>query len=305
MMKTMKKIALVAIGVVLAWPAVAQKNVIDAFDRLKSQPQITASRLSTQQNEDGVIGKLEEYKFSYDKKEQLISPLIQAFQDDADEAYSYIVHDGDNDKKEPYWVYQDDNNRITVGSAQRDNYVLYCIADDDNRDYRYCYAVEWREKNGTVTGRVLKAYSPRPKANEKRHTYSYFKDHDLDDVLEQARIRTDGVLASLDSLGLDQVSPNVYIGGTRILSSQPEDEEDFLEKFDFIRNRFKRVATKDNSSLPVNYATKMLKLCRQAQKLQLSDNMHKLCIKGIKEMRDMSSDDFVKGILDEAIIQLR
>lgn len=308
MMKTMKKIVLVAAGFALAWPAMAQQNVIAAFEQLKDAQQVTTTRLSTQNRSNGEASQMEEYEFSYKKSEKLIDPLIQAFQDDASQAYSYIVHDGDKDKKEAYCLYQDENtNRITVGKNPSDNYVLYCIADDNNEGYRYCYALEWREKNGTVTGSAIKVYSKRPETNKGKRTFTYLKDFDDEGIEGKlSRITIDGLFNGLDSLDYDQVAPNIYIGrNTSALSLQPKSEEDFLEQFNFIRNRFKRVAAKENTNLPMSYATKMLKLCKQARKLQLSDNMHKLCVKGLWEMRRMSSDDFIKGVLDEAIAQLK
>jgi hypothetical protein len=85
---------------------------------------------------------------------------------------------------------------------------------------------------------------------------------------------------------------------------EPADDVEWLTSFNHYRNAFKRAAAKE-SSTTASYATSILKLCKNAKKVHLSDGELNLCRKSIKEMQKMTKDSFVKGLLDEAITNLR
>ena len=85
---------------------------------------------------------------------------------------------------------------------------------------------------------------------------------------------------------------------------EPADDVEWLTSFNHYRNAFKRAAAK-GSSTTASYATSILKLCKNVKKAGLTDGELNLCRKSIKEMQKLTKDEFVKGLLDEAIRNLR
>ena len=111
-------------------------------------------------------------------------------------------------------------------------------------------------------------------------------------------------LESLGSLdGLEELKDRIIVLSNDD-KDEPADDVEWLTSFNHYRNAFKRAAAKESSTM-ASYATSILKLCKNAKKVHLSDGELNLCRKSIKEMQKMTKDSFVKGLLDEAITNLR
>lgn len=323
-MKTLIKFSLFAAFALAVLPLAAQPHLKEAFEKFIASPDVTTSRISNQITNGGMTGKLEIYMFSLQENDRLLTKLLDSFKEDADLSYSYIAHEGTTDKKEPYQIYKDGNNTIVVGNNADDYYRLFCIMADPNdsdNNYRYCYAVEWKTADNKTTGRAIKSYMPRPqKAKKKAQTY-YDDTKDYEDfgnniqtiVGHSLKAAGDSLQLSLDQYdlsGLDlgfideykdgNTRVKVYKNGKRIYS-----EESFLTQFNFLRNRYKKFASNDKSTLPQSYSTQILSLCRKAPKDKLSERMINQCIKSIKDLQDITQDDFIRAIFDEAIDALK
>ena len=133
---------------------------------------------------------------------------------------------------------------------------------------------------------------------------------DLDDLGKTLKNLGDSIDSLSDLKGLDGLKS---LGGLRGLGrilvyggddDAPADDVEWLTSFNHYRNAFKR-ATERESSSAASYATSILKLCKKVQEAQLSDGELNLCRKSIKEMQKWTKDDFVKGLLDEAIRYLK
>jgi len=299
MNKIGKMLIMAALTIVMALPAAAQPQVKAAFESLRKQA--TKTRTSTQTDDKGVKQTLDEISFDLPNDSQ-IKKFTDACEADSKLSYTYITHEP-TDNREPYLIYNDDNTRVVIGNNVKYNYVLYCIADPDNEKLRYCYSAEWfTNKKGRVEGRVVKTYGPRPgKASSsagRSYTFNNLSD-----------------LSKLDNLG-DYISDYVNNAvGNYTYSNDNDDnvstgkltEEKFLTKFNYYRNCFKDAASKsDNTNVLVSsYATKLMSLSRKVQQANLSDNMLKACIKSLQELKRLTHDEFVQGILDEAIAQYR
>lgn len=295
MNKIGKILIMAALTIVMALPAAAQPQVKAAFESLRKQATKTCT--STQVDDKGLKQTLDEIYFDLPDDSQ-IKKFTDACEADSKLSYTYITHEP-SDNREPYLIYNDDNTRVVIGNNSNYRYVLYCMADPDNEQLRYCYSVEWfTNKKGRVEGRVVKTYGPRPgKASSsagRSYTFNNLSD-----------------LSKLDNLG-DYISDYVNNAvGNYTYSNDNDDnvstgkltEEKFLTKFNYYRNCFKDAASKsDNTNVLVSsYATKLMSLSRKVQQANLSDNMLKACIKSLQELKRLTHDEFVQGILDEAI----
>jgi hypothetical protein len=96
----------------------------------------------------------------------------------------------------------------------------------------------------------------------------------------------------------------VVVGTAEDPDTECTDDVSWLTAFNHSRNTVKRAAKRQSSSASA-YATSLLKLCKQAHRVGLSDNEEKLCVKSIKEMRKATHDSFIQGLLDEAASLLR
>ena len=273
-----------------------------------------------------------------------VNDLIEAFKTDSDEAYSYVYHKA-GDARQRYSIFYDSENTELVGADKSLNYVLLNMMDpeDATGKMRYCYVVEWKETDdGQLTGRAIKTYAPKPSSSRKPYVVRRVdsKDmsrEDLDSILPSSiksmRIfkgSPDSILVELkdllpDSLGASLGDLGKRIGkatGLKVLDALGgledldlsdlsgvtnktiSDDVEWLTSFNHYRNAFKR-ATERESSSAASYATSILKLCKKVQEAQLSDGELNLCRKSIKEMQKWTKDDFVKGLLDEAIRYLK
>ena len=155
---------------------------------------------------------------------------------------------------------------------------------------------------------------------------------DLDSIARATgldRLLADSVMVSVRTLGLDSLGSALgdALKGLEGLESlgdleglqglkdriivlsnddkdEPADDVEWLTSFNHYRNAFKRAAAK-GSSTTASYATSILKLCKNVKKAGLTDGELNLCRKSIKEMQKLTKDEFVKGLLDEAIRNLR
>ena len=297
MNKIGKILIMAALTIVMALPAAAQPQVKAAFESLRKQA--TKTRTSTQVDDKGLKQTLDEIYFDLADDSQ-ITKFTDACEADSKLSYTYITHEP-SDNREPYLIYNDDNTRVVIGNNSNYHYVLYCMADPDNEQLRYCYSAEWfTNKKGRVEGRVVKTYGPRPgrKSSNKAGTYT-FNLSGLDQLGDLGDRINDAVNSSLDNY--------IYVDSDdNSISSRKLTEEKFLTKFNYYRNCFKDAASKsDNSVLVSSYATKLMTLSRKVQGLNLSDNMLKACVKSLQELKSLTHDEFVQGILDDAIAQYR
>lgn len=119
---------------------------------------------------------------------------------------------------------------------------------------------------------------------------------------------------SIENLGdLKRLDGLKSLGGLRGLGrilvydgddDAPADDVEWLTSFNHYRNAFKRAAARESSSA-ASYATSILKLCKKVQNAGLTDGELNLCRKSIKELQKLTKDEFVKGLLDEAMRYLK
>lgn len=136
---------------------------------------------------------------------------------------------------------------------------------------------------------------------------------DLDDLSKTLKNLGDSIESLKGLEELQELGNLKSLGGLRGLGrilvyggddDAPADDVEWLTSFNHYRNAFKRAAARESSSA-ASYATSILKLCKKKQNAGLTDGELNLCRKSIKEMQKLTKDEFVKGLLDEAIRYLK
>ena len=329
-----------ALMVVMAATVMAQTLVQSAFDDLKQSGFARTQRTNHTSDDGKRTGLLEIYTFttSTSADRRVVERLINALASESEEAYSYVSHQA-SDKPQRYAIYYDSKNSEVIGQDKDDNYVLFNVMDpdDETNTYRYCYALEWRNEDGNLTGRALKTYAPKPRSNNKLFakrdggplTINIGGDTtimlDLDSLIDLSGLgnikdlkdlkelkgleklkELDGleILGKLGTLdGLEELKDRIIVLSNDD-KDEPADDVEWLTSFNHYRNAFKRAAERESSTM-ASYATSILKLCKNAKKVHLTDGELNLCRKSLKEMQKMTKDSFVKGLLDEAMTNLR
>ena len=294
-----------------AWTlcATAQSHIEAEIDALKSEDAITIQRCNFSNEGGRRVGLLEIYRLrSGDKAATAVNRLLDAFDKDRDGAYNYVRHIAGDDRQS-YSIFFDKTDYEVIGKSKHDNYVLLSVLDKDHdaTGYRYCYVMEWQGAGADIKGRVIKTYAPKPNAS-RSNIQVFTPDLSLGDLANLAddttTVRT--MLIGLDSLrnlkGLKSLSALRILGDDSI--DDPHDDVEWLTAFNHYRNAFKRAASRGSSSA-TSYATAILKLCKTAQDAQLSDGERSLCRKSIKDLQKCTDDDFLKGLLNEAINHLK
>lgn len=312
----MKQLFFLIAAAVWTLCATAQSHIEAEIDALKSEGAITIQRCNFSNEGDRRVGLLEIYRLrSGDKAATAVNRLLDAFDKDRDGAYNYVRHIAGDDRQS-YSIFFDKTDYEVIGKNKHDNYVLLSVLDKDHdaNGYRYCYVMEWQGAGADIKGRVIKTYAPKPTAS-RSNIQLPTPDFSLGDLASLAddttTVRT--MLIGLDSLrnlkgllmnlkGLKGLSALRIPGDDSI--DDPRDDVEWLTAFNHYRNAFKRAASRGSSSA-TSYATAILKLCKTAQDAQLSDGERSLCRKSIKDLQKCTDDDFLKGLLNEAINHLK
>ncbi len=319
---------------VMAVTAMAQTHVVRAYEALKQSGCASIERSNNSWSEGKCDGQLEICRFetTNTSSRRLVENLLDAFETDSEDAYSYVNHRA-GDERQRYSIYYDPNNSEVVGNDKSMNYKLLSVMDpdDDGDTMRYCYVVEWQEDDeGQLNGRALKTYAPKPRSSNKLFakrdggplTINIGGDTtivvDLDSLIDLSGLsklkdlkelkgleklkELDGleILGKLGTLdGLEELKDRIIVlsGDDKDV---PTDDVEWLTSFNHYRNAFKRACERE-SSTAVSYATSILKLCKSAKQAKLTEGELNLCRKSLKEMKKMTKDSFVKGLLDEAI----
>lgn len=323
----------------------AQTHVKRAYESLKQSGCINGQRNSNSTDKNGKCNGLLEicqFKTTDWSSQSKVNDLIEAFKTDSGEAYSYVYHKA-GDTRQRYAIYYDASNSEVIGESKDLNYILLNVMDptDESGSMRYCYALEWKDDgDGNLTGRALKTYAPKPSKRRKPYVLRIgdkkLSTEDLDSLptnirsTQAIKAATDSLLVELKDLLPDSLESAMgelgeQLGkatGMRVLevigdlgdidanvlsgndNKSVSNDVEWLTSFNHYRNAFKRAAARESSSA-ASYATSILKLCKKKQNAGLTDGELNLCRKSIKELQKLTKDEFVKGLLDEAIRYLK
>ena len=314
-----------------------QRHVDDAIGRLARNGEARQVKMFQESSTGGqMCGQLQIYHFT---SPLALNELLNAFEQDTGNAY-YSLHEeaGNSNRRSTALTYGTDGESVLVGSDENTNYRVLCFLDPEREDFRTGYVVEWTKiACDSVEGRVISTYGKRP-SSSKRSTKARvftlgdlgaldslrFDDEDLQ-VLRKLGPAVKGVMGDIAGAGADVIEAlkssgidlegitdpetlkgigEVVVGTAEDPDTEFTDDVSWLTAFNHYRNAFNRAAKRQSSSASA-YATSLLKLCKQAHRVGLTNNEKKLCVKSIKEMRKATHDTFIQGLLDEAATHLR
>lgn len=315
----MRQFLLTALACLVMTVTMAQTKTPEAV-RLLSQSEYAHQQRSLQEMDsaDLISGRCEIYRLDIPQnRSYLLDDLLKAFDRDQNEAYYQLMENsGNTSRRTTALTYGTDGESVLIGENSDQNYRVICFVDKNRENYRYGYAVEWNETdNGCIAGRLTCTYGLRPNSNNKKSISMRLEN--MKDLSELGEIIPEAI-KSIKVIGKDKLKDLGNLEGLKdlgdylgILTEEDDmagdiitDDVQWLTTFNHYRNAFNRAADR-KSSTAASYATNILKLCKNADKVKLSANEKKLCVKSIKQMRQRTKDSFVQGLLDEAIDLLK
>lgn len=196
----------------------AQQHIIKAFDCFVNSPGASIKKEITV-TKDPETGKKESecriYQFEIEARQRfLINQLLNAFEEDDNQAYA--MSSGDGKKNDRGWrnmpavqlgVGKDNSRSVGLGSEGTE-YIYSCFLDpdDNNREYRYAYGMEWKETEENITGKLVVTYALRADKRKKISLISINDQNlnfDLDELKNLGAIM-DSLKPTLDSLDIEK-----------------------------------------------------------------------------------------------------
>lgn len=246
------------------------------------------------------------------KKGNLIKDLTRAMTQDGENAY-HSASGKAGSKGVTYAIaYGTGKNDFELIGANSDmNFMVVCFKDKRQSDFRFSYAIEWRQDNdGSYTGKIYKIYGKKPdevmNTSSHRPTILYSSNGNsnftlnVDSLIDLSSLeKLKSVTPQLEMLG-EQLGNDMAL---KVLSQTNEtvndDNTNWLTTFAMYCNKFKEKVKASPGKGSV-YATELLQMCKQADGV-ITASEKKLCVKYLKECQKCSNDTFVTGLLEEAI----
>ncbi len=241
-------------------------------------------------------------------KAALIKDLTRAMAQDSENAYhSAAGKAGSNGVTYAIAYGTGKNDFELIGADDKMDFMVVCFKDKQQSDFRTSYAIEWRQDDDNFyMGKLYKIYGKKPDEYQSR-TSSILKG----EFKNGFSLKVDSLI-DLNSLKvLEGVSPQLEMLGQRlgngltlkVLSQANDvgnnDNATWLTTFAMYCNKFKE-KVKQSPNKGVAYASELLKICKQADGV-ITEGEKKLCVKSLKECQKCSNDNFVVGLLEEAI----
>lgn len=173
-MRHKRIIMLCMVAVAVHASVMAQTNVKKAFDKLikNSGVNIVARHSLDKDPETGKkSSQCDVYEFNMPKsKASLIKDIERAFEQDRDNAYSVSsgVSSSDRSQSVALAVGNGEGKGVALGKNPGTNYIYSCFLDpeDEQRKYRYAYAMDWYEKGNDITGKLVVTYATTLKSRQ-------------------------------------------------------------------------------------------------------------------------------------------
>ena len=313
----MKQLLIFLLSCFVASVAIAQNNISDAVRRLAQSEYAHQQRSLQEMDSAGLIsGRCEIYRLDIPLSEShIMDELLNAFDDDQYNSYYQLRESGGSQsRRSTALTYGTDGESVLIGDDNDQNYRVICFLDKKRENFRYGYAIEWNETDDNrIRGRLTCTYGLRPNGKQTLSSrVGSIKDlSELGEIIPETmktiKVFTKDKIDKLGNLeGLKDLGDylGILVEDDDESTEVTTDDVQWLTTFNHYRNAFNRAIDR-KSSTAASYATNILKLCKNADKVKLSANEKKLCIKSIKEMRQRTKDSFLQGLLDEAIDLLK
>ncbi len=319
-----KTTAVIGIMMALGAGARAQEHVVEAFAEFSSaiateHNMITMSKnVNYRDKASGTkTGSCSVVEFHLDSHEfQFIRNIINAMDQDRNEAYHNASGQAGSQGVTYAIAYgPGEHDYELIGADNTMNFKVYCFKDPKQEDYRTSYAVEWKqEQDNYYVGKVYCIYGMKPgeaqPTKRQGRVFTLSSDGlsglgDLSDLGDyslhiDSLINMSKDLKKLKALGKGLNGNYSFSFSSSGSKHDYDDNDNWLTDFGMLCNSFREKA-KSSPKKCAMYATEILKLCKHADDAELTENEEKLCIKQLRQLQKLTDDEFVKGLLDEAI----
>lgn len=283
----MKNRHMIAVGIMLMLPLAlqAQENIKKAFDALindNSADISTTHKLNRDPETGKKEGQLDVYEFTIPvTQKQLVKNVERAFEKDKEKAYS--VNSG-NPGKTGY-AYES----IAVGGSpsymlgdikgSRYIYALFLDPMDKEKIYRYAYAMEWKEGQSEIQGKLVVTYATTLKYRNQQDRRRDLKDIKIPSGVKSIYINGKGLDFSADQISR---GAHVWIGGFQLLKKW------FLASEGEGRN---------------SVALRIYEQCKDVNSLNAEDR--KQIIGELQDLKKETKDELTLKMFDMSIEQLK
>ena len=322
----MKSKNLILSAMLMALPStlMAQQNIQKAFDALLKD-KIVETKTQHTLERDPETGRKTAQADVYDftlasaQARKHIKNIQEAFEKDKDAAYTYrtgtqnnnedvLMYGGNKKMKESFRtvlnysrvaiaVGDGKHNSVAIGGKDGANYVYACFTDKDDatKKYRYCYAMDWVEKDSKTIMRLAITYALKPEArhsNGKRRIRGITINGEplkIDEIMDAVGDQLENIKGFNDRLEFNLDSIDV-----------PKSSYIWLSEF----NSYKKFFLKNpDGNTATHHATSIYNLCKNADGLEADEK--KLVISEIKKLKEVTGDDFIQNLFDMCIERLK
>lgn len=298
-MKT-KNIILAALLTAMPAAMTAQENIQKAFDALRKSKnqQEVSSRYNVEKNPE--TGQMEGMSDVYDftipnlQDKQLITAIRDAFRKDEPKAYN--VSTGTHGGASNYTALAVGNGNVggvAIGLMEGSQYIYACFLDpdDEDRNHRYAYALEWVEDKGKITGQIVKTYATTQKFRKSKTIASVI-------TVNGDKINMNGQEFSLGN-GFPFNGSMVFSSDSLSLDYK-QGSDVWLGQF----NTYKNLLLKNPDGVTAStYATRIYNLCKKAD--ALDDDEKELVVDELKRMKTKTDDELIQKLFDMSIERLK
>ena len=284
----MKNRHMIAVGIMLMLPLAlqAQENIKKAFDTLvkDDKAKVSASHKLNRDPETGKKeGQLDVYEFTIPYSENLLVKNIEnAF--DKDSGKAYTVSSGDIGKS--FFDYKSlavggESLPYEIGEMKDSKYIYALFLDpiDKEKKYRYAYAMEWKEGEGEIKGKLVVTYATTTKFRDRQN-----KRNTLNSLKIPSETRSINIDGKSFDFSMDQIrrGAHVWLGGFQLLKKW------------FLASEGERASS---IALQINEQCKDTKCLNAEEKKQIIDE--------IQELKKNTNDELTLKMFDMSIEQLK
>ena len=298
-MKT-KNIILAALLTAMPAAMPEKENIQKAFDALRKSKnqQEVLSRYNVEKNPE--TGKMEGMSDVYEfailnaQGKQLVSAIRDAFRKDEPKAYN--VSTGTHGGASNYTALAVGNGNVggvAIGLMEGSQYIYACFLDpdDEERNHRYAYALEWVEDKGKITGQIVKTYAMTQKFRKSKTIASVI-------TVNGDKINMNGQEFSLGN-GFPFNGSMVFSSDSLSLDYK-QGSDVWLGQF----NTYKNLLLKNPDGVTAStYATRIYNLCKKAD--ALDDDEKELVADELKRMKTKTDDELIQKLFDMSIERLK
>ena len=284
----MKNRHMIAVGIMLMLPLAlqAQENIKKAFDTLVKDDKAKVST-SHKLNRDPETGKkegqLDVYEFTIPYSENLLVKNIEnAF--DKDSGKAYTVSSGDIGKS--FFDYKSlavggESRPYEIGEMKDSKYIYALFLDpiDKEKKYRYAYAMEWKEGEGEIKGKLVVTYATTAKFRDRQNKRNTLNSLKIPSETRSVYIDGKGFDFSMDQI---RRGAHVWLGGFQLLKKW------------FLASEGERASS---IALQINEQCKDTKCLNAEEKKQIIDE--------IQDLKKNTKDELTLKMFDMSIEQLK